>query len=125
MPLKFGVQVVEETPNEYKDMIDQGRGRNQTNVFPVCNYHLAPKILISYGEKRVEKWLKERNNIGGIKSLTYQVESVEKTVEEWKNKGYAEFSEEGSDFAITKPSEITGVVYQFVAIKNKLSKVKL
>lgn len=85
-------------------------------------YHLAPEIFVSEGQPGsiVEQWVNERNGIGGIHHLAYQVESVKDTMKEWKEKGYAEFlSEEpltcpGLTQVFTKPSELTGVIYEFI-----------
>jgi len=52
--------------------------------------------------------------------MAYQVESVEKTMKEWKEKGYAEFASEnpltcpGLTQVFTKPSQLTGVIYEFI-----------
>jgi hypothetical protein len=52
--------------------------------------------------------------------MAYQVESVEKTMQEWREKGYAEFTTEeplrcpGLTQCFTKPSELTGVIYEFI-----------
>ena len=52
--------------------------------------------------------------------MAYQVESVEKTMSLWKEKGYAEFSSEkpltcpGLTQVFTKPSALTGVIYEFI-----------
>ena len=122
MPFKFGVQVVEQTNNEYKDLIDQSRDATQTNVYPTCNYHLAPEIFISDGESNsiVGKWVEERGGVGGVHHLAYQVSDVTNTMKEWRDKGYAEFTTkeplrcEGVTQVFTKPSELTGVIYEFI-----------
>ncbi len=84
-------------------------------------YHLAPEIFVSQGQPGsiVEKWVNERNGVGGIHHLAYQVESVEDVIKEWKEKGYAEFCSEAlvcPDLTqvFTKPSELTGVIYEFI-----------
>lgn len=85
-------------------------------------YHLAPEIFVSDGppDSIVGKWVAERNNIGGIHHIAYQVESVEQTMKEWKEKGYAEFTTDqpltcpGLTQCFTKPSELTGVIYEFI-----------
>lgn len=85
-------------------------------------YHLAPEIFVSDGppESIVGKWVAARNNIGGIHHLAYQVESVESTMKEWKDKGYAEFATDkpltcpGLTQVFTKPSELTGIIYEFI-----------
>jgi len=85
-------------------------------------YHLAPEIFISDGTSGsvVKQWVDNRGGIGGIHHLAYQVESVEKTMEEWQRNGYAEFATDkpltcpGLVQVFTKPSELTGVIYEFI-----------
>lgn len=85
-------------------------------------YHLAPEIFVSDGSKGsiVGDWVAERNGVGGIHHLAYQVESVQAKVDEWREKGYAEFSSEEPlkcpDLTqiFTKPSVLTGVIYEFI-----------
>ena len=85
-------------------------------------YHMAPEIFVSDGdpESIVGRWVAKRDGIGGIHHLAYQVESVEKVMQEWREKGYAEFTSEkpltcpGLTQVFTKPSELTGVIYEFI-----------
>ena len=89
---------------------------------PYQEYHLPPEIFVSDGtpESIVGKWVAERNGIGGIHHIAYQVEDVEATMQLWKEKGYAEFASEkplSCDDVIqvfTKPSELTGVIFEFI-----------
>lgn len=84
--------------------------------------HLPPEIFVSDGEPNsiVGKWVEQRNGIGGIHHIAYQVESVQAKMNEWKEKGYAEFTTEqplkcpGLTQIFTKPSELTGVIYEFI-----------
>lgn len=86
------------------------------------NYHLAPEIFVSEGQPGsiVEQWVNERNGVGGIHHLAYQVDSVEDKMNEWKENGYAEFCTEepltcpGLTQVFSKPSELTGVIYEFI-----------
>lgn len=86
------------------------------------DYHMAPEIFVSDGPlgSIVGNWVAARNGIGGIHHIAYQVESVSKTMEEWKAKGYAEFSSDeplkcpGLTQVFTKPSSLTGVIYEFI-----------
>ena len=90
--------------------------------FQNINYHLPPEIFVSDGspDSIVGKWVAARGNIGGIHHLAYQVDSVEQIMKEWKEKGYAEFTSEdpmkcpGLTQCFTKPSELTGVIYEFI-----------
>ena len=92
------------------------------NVKTYGAYHLAPEIFVSDGDEDsiVGKWVAERNGIGGIHHMAYVVKSVKETMKEWREKGYAEFTTEepltcpGLTQCFTKPSEITGVIYEFI-----------
>ena len=93
----------------------------------ICNvdeqeYHIAPEIFISDGSENsiVGKWVKARGGIGGLHHFAYAVESVENTMKEWIDCGYAEFSSdapfhcEGLTQCFTKPSELTGVIIELI-----------
>ncbi len=89
----------------------------------VCTiYHLAPEIFVSDGNEGsiVGDWVAKRDGIGGIHHIAYQVDDVEATMREWREKGYAEFSSEeplkcpGLTQVFTKPSQLTGVIYEFI-----------
>lgn len=83
-------------------------------------YHMPPELFVSDGSENsiVGKWVKE--NGPGIHHIAFQVSDVEATMREWKEKGYAEFSSEkpfqcpGLTQVFTRPSDITGVVYEFI-----------
>lgn len=85
-------------------------------------YHLAPEIFVSDGDPGsiVGEWVAKRDGIGGIHHLAYQVPSVEAKMREWQAKGYAEFTSDkpltcpGLTQVFTKPSELTGVIYEFI-----------
>ena len=85
-------------------------------------YHLAPEIFISDGDENsiVGKWVEEKDGIGGVHHIAYQVDNVKEKMEEWKAKGYAEFTTEdpitcpGLTQVFTKPSELTGVIYELI-----------
>ena len=53
------------------------------------------------------------------------VDSVKETMNEWKEKGYAEFLTKepltcpGLTQVFTKPSELTGVIYEFIERENE------
>jgi hypothetical protein len=87
-----------------------------------AEYHMAPEIFISDGSDGsiVKEWVAKRDGIGGIHHIAYQVESVEDKMKEWKEKGYAEFTTpeplkcEGIVQVFTKPSELTGIIYEFI-----------
>jgi len=95
-----------------------------TEVFfeEFTSYHMAPEIFISDGtaDSIVGKWVEQRGNIGGIHHIAYQVDDVEKTMREWETRGFAEFASKaplscpGLVQVFTKPSELTGVIYEFI-----------
>jgi catechol 2,3-dioxygenase-like lactoylglutathione lyase family enzyme len=86
-------------------------------------YHLPPEIFVSDGspDSVVGQWVAARGGVGGVHHLAYQVDSVEGTMREWREKGYAEFSSEDVlrcpelTQVFTKPSELTGVIYEFIS----------
>ena len=90
-------------------------------------YHASPEIFVSEGspESVVGKWVEARQGIGGIHHLAYEVDSVEKQMKKWTELGYAEFTTEdpmrcpGLIQCFTKPSELTGVIYEFIQRKGK------
>ena len=96
-------------------------GRNTTVH---AELHAPPEIFVSDGGVGaiVGDWVKEREGVGGIHHMAYQVEDVKRIMDEWKEKGYAEFySEEPISCedpnlvqVFTKPSELTGVIYEFI-----------
>ena len=57
-------------------------------------FHMSPEIFISDGNEGsiVGDWVLKNGNHGGIHHLAYQVDNVEETMKEWKDKGWAEFS---------------------------------
>lgn len=88
----------------------------------IQEYHLPPEIFVSDGPANsiVGKWVAERGSIGGIHHIAYMVDSVEQTMKEWQEKGYAEFTSKepmkcpGLTQVFTKPSQLTGVIYEFI-----------
>ena len=89
-----------------------------------CELHAPPEIFVSDGPEGsiVGDWVAERGGIGGVHHIAYQVEDVEATMKEWKEKGYAEFYSEEPlvceethlTQVFSKPSELTGVVYELI-----------
>ena len=86
--------------------------------------HAPPEIFVSDGVKGsiVGDWVEKRDGVGGIHHLAYDVEDVEKTMNEWKEKGYVEFLSEKPltcqepklTQVFSKPSELTGVIYELI-----------
>jgi hypothetical protein len=91
-------------------------------MLDLAEYHLPPEIFVSDGtpDSIVGQWVAARDGVGGIHHMAYQVESVQDKMEEWRSKGYAEFASEkpltcpGLTQVFTKPSELTGVIYEFI-----------
>lgn len=89
----------------------------------LIRYDLPFEIFVSDGEPGsiVGEWVKARGGIGGLHHLAFSVDSVEETVKEWKEKGYAEFASEdvlkceGITQIFTKPSSLTGCIFEFIA----------
>ena len=88
------------------------------------SYHAPSEIFVSDGPlgSIVGDWVEERGGIGGVHHIAYQVDNVETVMKEWKEKGYAEFysekplvcSETELVQVFTKPSELTGVIYELI-----------
>ena len=87
-------------------------------------YHAPPEIFVSDGSEGsiVGDWVAERGGVGGVHHIAYQVDDVRAVMNEWKEKGYAEFYTEEPIICkdpnltqvFTKPSELTGVMYEFI-----------
>ena len=83
-------------------------------------YHAPPEIFVSDGPEGsiVGDWVKE--NGPGVHHIAYQVDDVDATMKMWLNAGYAEFYSEkplqceGLIQVFTKPSELTGVIYELI-----------
>jgi catechol 2,3-dioxygenase-like lactoylglutathione lyase family enzyme len=112
-----------EPPEKFKTTEESLIPWTISNVIGV-EYHLAPEIFVSDGSPGsiVWNWVQARGGIGGIHHLAYAVDDVQKTMDEWKEKGYAEFSTaqpiscDDDDLiqVFTKPSELTGVIFEFI-----------
>lgn len=84
--------------------------------------HVPPELFISDGEPEsiVANWVAAHGGVGGIHHMAYQVPSVLNTMNEWRRKGYAEFATDapltcpGLTQVFTKPSEVTGIIYEFI-----------
>ena len=92
-----------------------------------AEYHAPPEIFVSDGPvgSIVGDWVAARGDVGGIHHIAYQCDSVADTMKEWKEKGYVEFySDEpmtcpGLVQVFTKPSELTGVIYELISREGK------
>lgn len=118
-PEKPKVEKLHWLIRQYVGPIDLSSNVDSTKF---AEFHLPPEIFVSDGtsDSIVGKWVAKRDNVGGVHHMAYQVDSVEKTMKEWKDKGYAEFSSDkpltcpGLTQVFTKPSELTGVIYEFI-----------
>lgn len=103
---------------QYITYLNDGPGLRET----LQEYHLPPEIFVSDGNPGsiVGDWVEARGGIGGIHHIAYQVENVEIAMAQWQAKGFAEFSTDkpitcpGLTQVFTKPSELTGVIYEFI-----------
>ena len=91
------------------------------------SYHLPAEVFVSEGTQGsiVYDWVTQRGGVGGIHHIAYEVDSVEETMREWIDKGYAEFTTvdalicPGLVQCFTKPSELTGIIYEFIEREDK------
>ena len=92
-------------------------GKAEVDFLP---YHCPPEIFVSDGPlgSIVGDWVKE--NGPGVHHIAYQVDDVEAKMREWLTDGYMEFYSdrplecEGLVQVFTKPSELTGVIYELI-----------
>lgn len=137
----FGYRLAEDLPDGFKIEFEDGSSADCLVLLPpeqasgnmpwmvehyfnheYINYHMSPEIFISDGssDSIVGKWVEERGGFGGIHHMAFQVDSVEKTMKEWSAKGYVEFATDapltcpGLVQVFTKPSELTGVIYELI-----------
>lgn len=100
--------------------------KNIPSSFGFCEYHLPPEIFISDGDKNsiINKWVEERNGIGGIHHIALQTDFVDKVMQEWKSFGIQFESEQPlvCDDLIqifTKPLIFAGgLVYELITRKD-------
>lgn len=136
-----GYRILEDLPNGFELKFDDGTTTNCLVLVPsekinnelpwniniqigtaAQTYHIAPEIFISDGPEGsiVGEWVKGRDGIGGVHHMAYQVDDVEATMNEWIEKGYAEFLSDkplscpGLDQVFTKPSKLTGIIYELI-----------
>jgi len=138
----FGYRIADDLPNGFDIQFEDGTWAKCLVLLPPekpnlenipwvgfvngIDLHLAPEIFISDGSNGsiVKEWVEQRDGVGGIHHIAYQVESVEQKMNEWKEKGYAEFTTEkplqcpGLVQVFTKPSKLTNVIYEFIEREN-------
>ena len=89
--------------------------------------HAPPEIFVSDGPPGsiVGDWVADRNGVGGVDHIAYQVSDVAGTMKKWNDAGYAEFLSDkpltcpGLEQVFTKPSELTGVIYELISREGK------
>ena len=89
--------------------------------------HAPPEIFVSDGPPGsiVGDWVADRNGVGGVHHIAYQVSDVAGTMKKWKDAGYAEFLSDkpltcpGLEQVFTKPSELTGVIYELISREGR------
>ena len=102
-------------------------GGNFTNEEIKTESHAPPEIFVSDGPPGsiVGDWVADRNGVGGVHHIAYQVSDVAGTMKKWKDAGYAEFLSDkpltcpGLEQVFTKPSELTGVIYELISREGK------
>jgi len=114
--------VLEWTVNLADQDLENGVEKQELNFHA---YHAPSEIFVSDGPKGsiVGDWVEERGGIGGIHHIAYEVDDVEAVMKDWVKNGYAEFysekplacEETNLVQVFTKPSELTGVVYELIA----------
>jgi len=104
------------------DLDDNKIKKNEVEFHP---YHAPPEIFVSDGPvgSIVGDWVEE--NGPGVHHIAYQAEDVEATMHAWRQMGFAEFYSEkplecpGLVQVFTKPSELTGVIYELIKRDGK------
>ena len=85
-------------------------------------YHLAPEVFVSDGPPGsvIDDWVNTwGRGVGGVHHLAYEVDDVQKTMDEWKAKGWLFTTEaplncEELSQVFTKPNPYTNVIYEFI-----------
>lgn len=92
-------------------------------------YHTPPEIFVSNGEPGsvVDKWVKNRDGVGGIHHLAFQVEDVRAEMLKWRDNFGAEFTskdiltcpDDELHQIFMKPHPLLGVVIEFIRRGDK------
>lgn len=106
---------------------DRPRVEDEQKDIEFHAYHAPPEIFVSDGPPGsiVGDWVAARGGVGGIHHIAYQCDDVAAVMTVWKEAGYAEFlSDEplvcpGLEQVFTKPSELTGVIYELICRSDK------
>ena len=126
---EFQIEFDDESKADCLALVPQENRPSDTSLWSMKTalgfneYHAPAEIFISDGPSGsiVGDWVDARSGVGGIHHIAYQCDSVESTMKEWKDSGYAEFlSDEpmtcpGLTQVFTKPSELTGVIYELIS----------
>ena len=87
-----------------------------------CIMHSPPEIFVSDGPSGsvVNEWVKQRNDIGGIHHIAYEVHNVVAVMRDWRQNNYAKFLSHtpleypGIRQVFTEPSPMTGMIYELI-----------
>lgn len=98
-------------------------------------YHIPPDLFISdpidetgqiNPKSIIGKWVESHKDKGYIHHMAYLVDNVAEKMQEWRDKGYAEFATESPIVCpgelvqcFTKPSSLTGIIYEFIERETK------
>lgn len=96
-------------------------------VNPMGAYHLAPEVFVSDGPSGsiIDNWVNTwGHGIGGVHHIAYQVEDVRAKMAEWIAKGWLFTTKdplvcEDLTQVFSKPSPITGIIYEFIERKGQ------
>lgn len=126
--INYNILCIALVPSEKKlDGIPWASSFEHEFMFEEIEYHMAPEIFVSDGPEGsiVGDWVKLKGP--GVHHIAYQVdkpEDVDRVMKDWQEKGYAEFlSEKPLQCEVedpelrqvfTKPSELTGIIYEFI-----------
>jgi methylmalonyl-CoA/ethylmalonyl-CoA epimerase len=121
--MSLGYIIDPDLPDGF-DIQFEDNSKAQCSVLIHASDATEPEIFISEGTNNsiVDKWVKE--NGSGIHHLAYQVDSVEDTMRDWKDRGI-EFTTdkplvcEGLIQVFTKPSPLTGIIYELIEREGK------
>ncbi len=103
-------------------MVPHMIGGMQVGMTGVPIYPEQPEIFISDGSEGsiIDNWVKSKGGVGGVHHMAYRTDSVERTMKEWKEKGFCEFLTDaplkcnGLTQIFTTPQEATGIIIELI-----------
>lgn len=116
-------KVLPEVPTDCISYISVGPRIPQERI----EYHLAPEIFVSDGPPGsvIDDWVNAwGRGIGGVHHLAFEVDDVQKTMDDWKAKGWlfttpAPLNCESLTQIFSQPNPFTGVIYEFIHRKGQ------